>query len=331
MNVAIVGVSTLAGENLFEILEESSLEIDQLVLLDSEEEAGRALMFRGHSVRVRPLEGYVFTDIALAFVADPDLSLEQLEALKAAGVQLIDLFPARQGSAARLVVPEVNASVLSTLEPGQVIGCPSAAATAAVLALAPMQADYQLLRLNIVALMSAAELGRPGVEALAAETARLLNGRDAETGFLPHQFAFNLIPQAGQMAVGGYTDVELRLVEEVREVLQDEQIEIVVNTVQAPLFYGVTVLLQAETQLPVDLEAARERLSKFDGVELPDEGTMVSPVGTVSGKDPVYLTRFRLEPDNDCGFGICAITDNLRKGSALNAVQVAAEWIKSRV
>lgn len=326
VNVAIIGVSTLTGENLLELLDSSSLPVDQLFLYDQAEEAGRSLMFRNHSVRITPLDQADPAALRVLFVCDEQLDAAVLEPFRQAGALVIDLFPARHEEVL-LVVPEVNGDQLKTVKPGDLLGSPLPAVVAAAMALAPLQRDYQLLRLNAVALHSAAELGRPGIEALAAETARLLNGRDAEPDLLSTQLAFNLIPQTGALDGEGYSAAERRFARELRAVLEDDQIEIVVNVLQLPLFYGVTLMLQAETQLEVDLEAAARTLSLAEGVTLAQGSEPITPVGTANGNDLVHLSRLRLEADNPSGFGLCAMTDNLRKGSALNAVQIAERWV----
>lgn len=325
VNVAIVGVSTLTGENLLEILDARELAVDQLFLFDSADEAGRSLMFRNRSVRIRALDTAEPSEIGILFVCDDTLAPAAIEPFRAAGALVIDLFPARFEDAL-LVVPEINGDSLAQAERGSVVGSPAPAVVAAAMALAPLQREYQLLRLNAVALQSAAELGRAGVEALAAETVRLLNGRDAEPSLLPAQFAFNLIPQTGELDETGVSAAERRFVQELREVLGDEEIEIVVNVLQLPMFYGVTVTLQAETQLDVDLDEAARLFNRADGVSLVQGDKPVTPVGTANGNDLVHLTRLRLEAENPSGFGLCAMTDNLRKGSALNAVQIVERW-----
>lgn len=323
MNVAIIGVSTLTGEHLFEILDSRELAVDTLSLFDSADEAGRSLMFRNHSVRIQPLESAEPAAVDILFVCDETLEPAALEPFR--GALMIDLFPARFEDAI-LIVPEVNGERLAQVELGSVIGSPAPAVVTAAMALAPLQREYQLLRLNAVALQSAAELGRAGVEALAAETVRLLNGRDAEPSLLPAQFAFNLFPQIGALDNSGLSAAERRFAQELRQVLDDDQIEIVVNVLQLPMFYGVALTLQAETQHEVDLEAAARCFAKAEGVSLAQGDKPVTPVGTANGNDLVHLTRLRLEEDNPGGFGLCAMTDNLRKGSALNAVQIAEQW-----
>jgi len=328
VNVAIVGPSTLTGENLFELLGDHPLEVGRLRLYDREEEAGRSLMFRGSAVRVKPIEtSDIESDLDIAFLCDPDLEPAQLARIKGSGALLIDLFPARQDEAV-LIVPEVNGDKLAIIGRGDVVGCPDASSIAAAMALAPMQREFQLLRLNAVALQSAASLGHVGVEALAAETARLLNGRDAEPTLFPFQYAFNLLPQVGKLDSVGLSAVERRFMTEVRDLLDDEQIEIVVNVLQLPIFYGVTLMLQAETAQPVDLDRAAALLEKSPGLGMSRGADPITPVGTAAGNDLVHIGRLRLEEGVDSAFGICAVTDNLRKGSALNAIHIAECWQK---
>lgn len=330
VNVAIVGPSTLAGENLFELLDGHDLKVDRLWLYDREEEAGRSLMFRGSSVRVKPLET---TDIEpgldIAFLCDESTEPEYLARIAASGALVIDLFPARRKEVS-LIVPELNGSKLDDVKRGDVVGCPDASSIAAAMALAPMQCEYQLLRINAVSLQSAAALGHEGVEALASETARLLNGRDAEAKLFPVQYAFNLIPQVGVLDETGFSAVERRFAKEVRELLDDEQLEIVVNVMQLPIFYGVAVMLQAETAQAIDLGRAAELFAAADGVSMDRGKEPVTPVGRAAGSDQVHVSRLRIEEGADSAFGICAVTDNLRKGSALNAVQIAECWQKKQ-
>jgi aspartate-semialdehyde dehydrogenase len=331
VNVTIIGVSTLSGENLLQILDERDLTVDRLRLFDKTDEAGRTLMFRGKSTKVASYEETELgQDADILFLADLELPEAVLKAAQGSGALVIDLFPARQ-SGAVLVVPEVNGAVLADVGRGEVVGSPAPASVAAALALAPLQAEYQVLRLNAFVVQSATALEHAGVEALAGETARLLNGRDAEAKLFQDQYAFNLVPQPGDKNLGGVSAAEARFVIELRELLRDEQIEIVVNVIQAPIFYGVMVTLQAETQQDVDLEAAGRLLTRADGLRLIPAGKVATPVGTAVGNDWVHLSGLRLDPENASGFGVYAMTDNLRKGSALNAVQIAEQWQKAQV
>lgn len=328
MNVAIIGVSTLTGESLLEILDDRELQVDKLYLFDQPDEAGRALMYKGRSVRVKALEQDSFeAGLDIVFLCDPALEASQLKYLSTLNALVIDLYPSRQDDLP-VYVPEINGAGLSEVARGEVIGSPSAAAIAAALALAPLQAEYQVLKLNAFVMQSAAELGRAGIEALASETARLLNGRDAEAKLLPVQYAFNVFPQSGEVAEDGLSQPERCFVSEVKKVLGDEDLEVVVHVAQVPSFYGVSVMMQAETARPVDLEQGQRLLTKADSVILGNGRKPVTPVGSAVGSDQVHVSRLRLEADSDSCFGLCAVTDSLRKGSALNAVQIAEHWQK---
>lgn len=328
VNVAIIGVSTLTGENLLEILDAREFQIDTLKLFDQPDEAGRSLMYKGRAVRVKALEAAnVEAGLDIIFLCDPQLSEEQLELVAGSGALVIDLFPARQQNAP-VFVPEVNGAGLSGIERGDIVGSPGSAAVAAALALAPFQTEYQLLKLNAFAMQSAAELGREGVEALASETARLLNARDADPSLYPVQYAFNVMPPADVADANGLSGAERCFVTELKQILGDEQIEIVVQAAIVPSFFGVSLMLQAETARPVDLEQAERLLSAADSVILSRGQKPVTPVGSAVGNDHVHVSRLRLEADADSCFALCAVTDNLRKGSALNAVQIAEHWSK---
>ncbi|TCK09440.1 Asd/ArgC dimerization domain-containing protein [Marinobacterium mangrovicola] len=326
VNVAIIGVSTLTGENLLEILDAREFQIDSLKLFDQPDEAGRALMYKGRSVRVKALEAAnVEAGLDIVFLCDSELNEEQLELVAGSGALIIDLFPARQQNAP-VFVPEVNGAALADVKQGDIIASPGSAAIAAALSLAPLQSEYQLLKLNAFAMHSAAELGRPGIEALASETARLLNARDADPSLFPVQYAFNVLTPGEEVDSDGISQTERRFVAELKELLADEELEVVMQVALVPAFYGVSLMLQAETARPVDLEQAERLLSAADSVILNRGQKPVTPVGSAVGNDQVYVSRLRLEADSDSCVGLCAVTDNLRKGSALNAVHIAEHW-----
>ncbi|SEF77307.1 Asd/ArgC dimerization domain-containing protein [Marinobacterium lutimaris] len=328
VNVAIIGVSTLTGENLLEILDGREFQIDALKLFDQPDEAGRALMYKGRSTRVRPIDQLgAESGLDIIFLGDNALTDEQLALAAEAGALVIDLYPGRQQEAP-VFVPEVNGAALAEIERGDIVGSPCSAVVTAALSLAPLQSEYQLLKLNAFAMQSAAELGRPGVEALASETARLLNARDADPSLFPVQYAFNVLTPAEEVDAEGQSLTERRFVSELKEVLGDDELEVVMQAALVPSFYGVSVMLQAETARPVDLEQAGRLLSAADSVILHRGQKPVTPVGSAVGNDQVHVSRLRLEADSDSCVGLCALTDNLRKGSALNAVQIAEHWIR---
>jgi len=208
LNIALLGPATLVGEKLLELLDASGLEIEALTLFEPEDQSGRSLMFRGHAHRTRMLSAFDAAAHSLVFVCEPELPPECTQALLSASGRVVDLYPQRYSAdQVFLAVPELNGDELASLDPGRVIGIPNSATIAAALALAPLHRSLQVLKANLVVLSPVSSAGRSGVEALAAETARLLNGREAEVGHFGQQIAFNLIPQVGALLENGCTDV----------------------------------------------------------------------------------------------------------------------------
>ncbi|KGK42928.1 hypothetical protein LH51_03335 [Nitrincola sp. A-D6] len=324
--VAVTGVSTLLGENLLEILESRAFPVARLLLTDPGEVKGRSVMFSGHATRVVSAETADFSDVELVFNCQPDALPEQFAATQLdSGVCVIDLCPdVEVAQTALCVVPEVNSELIRTGVHNGYYVSPAPAVVAAAAVLATLHERFKLLRLNLTSLSSVAEAGKKGVEALASETAKLLNGRDAEASFFGQQIAFNLLPLTGKVTESGATDTETQIITQLRRVLNDEQLEIAVSSLQLPLFYGQNVVLHAECQFPVDLNEAQSLLRQVPGVScIADQ--ICSAVANAAGKDEVFVSRLRTEPDNDCGIMLFAVTDSMRKGGALNAIQIAEQ------
>lgn len=331
LNVAVVGGETLAGEMLLERIGEAGLDIATLGLFSADDDQiGTRHNLMGGTHRVRHLDDFTAeNEWTLTFLADEELSLEALQTVIESGTRIIDLYPRRFGDRVRYVVPQINGErALEQISSDTVLGCPMAAVTTAALALESVHRQDQLLRLNMTVLQSAAELGRKGVEALASETARLLNGRDPETGFLPAQFAFNLLPQVGEVDKEGHALVERLVMKQLSELFDDEEIEIVVNVLQLPIFYGLAVILQAETQQQVDLETLRDDMQKQQHLRVADSSQIYTPVGEAVGNDNIHICRMRHEAGSEESLGLCAMTDNLRRGLAVNALDIAVSWVK---
>lgn len=317
--VAVTGVSSLLGENLLEILESRQFPIARLVLTDPGKVTGRSVMFDGHATRIVSVDEANFDDVQILFNCHPDalpvaFSIDQLSEK----CKVIDLCPGKNVDAP-CIVPEINAAELSA---SHYFISPSPASIVAAMALNALHQRFKLLRLNIVSLCSVAEAGKKGVEALASETAKLLNGRDPEASFFGQQIAFNLIPHTGSVDDKGVTDPEAHIRSEVQKILGDKELEIAVTSVQLPLFHGQNVVLHAECQFPVDINEAQLLLRQTSGVQCVT-GQHYSVVKDAAGQDDVFVSRLRAETDNNSGIMLCAVSDSLRKGGALNAVQIA--------
>lgn len=317
--VAVTGVSSLLGENLLEILESRAFPVARLVLTDPGEVVGRSVMFAGHANRVVSADKADFSGVNLVFNCQPGALPEVFSPARiAAGVRVIDLCPAA-GVEAPCVVPEVNPEQLNN---ASYLVSPAPAVVVAAMALSALHQRFKLLRLNLVSLCSVAEAGRKGVEALAAETAKLLNGRDPEAGYFGQQIAFNLLPLTGTPDASGRTNTETLIADQLQQVLDDQQLEVAVTSLQVPLFHGQNVVLHAECQFPVDLNEAQSLLRQTPGLRcVADQHYTV--VSDAAGQDEVFISRLRTEADNDAGIMLFAVSDSLRKGGALNAIQIA--------
>lgn len=325
LNVALIGPGTLKGEKLLELLDASSLEIADVTLYEEADNAGRSLMFRGHASRTRSLDDFTTAVEGLVFVCEaqlPDTLTSQLENMSVATV--IDLYPQRYEAAPLLVVPGINNEALASIDSGRIIGVPGSATIAAALALAPLHQAYQILKLNLTVLSAASEAGRQGVEALASETARLLNGRDVESTFFERQIAFNLIPDVGPVQGSGFTALEEQVMQELPALLGDDDLEVEVSAVRVPVFYGDMVIAQAETRQPIALDEIQSLMDRAKSVRFDQASKQpASLVNDVIGQDVVIVNRVRPDALGDSGFGLHALSDDLGRGSALTAVEIA--------
>ncbi len=325
LNVALLGPASLKGEKLLELLDESELEIAKIQLFEEGDQAGRSLMFRGHANRTRPYEDFELADARLIFVCEPELpagTQSKLETVTNAYV--IDLYPERYTEAeVMLCLPTINGAALETLDPGRVIGVPGSATITAALALAPMHQAYELLKLNLTALIAASDEGRAGVESLAQETARLMNGREAESGHFGVQLAFNMLPDVGAVLPNRHTTSEQLIHDQLKQLLGDE-LEVEVTTVRVPAFYGNLIIAQAETRKDIELDQVQEIMDRAESVRYDHLAKrQPSPVVDAVGQDVAVVHRVREDAEQTGGFVLQAIGDDLGMGGALTALQVA--------
>lgn len=329
LNVALLGPASLKGEKLLELLDESELEIDQIQLFEDEDQAGRSLMFRGHASRTRAYADFDPDAQQLVFVADAELApgvQAKLQGLSKG--YLIDLYPERYtDSDVFLCLPAINGATLTSLDPGRVIGVPGSATITAALALYPLHEAYELLKVNLTALVAASESGREGVESLAQETARLMNGREAEASFFGQQLAFNMLPDVGDVQSSRQTSSE-QLLREQLQVLLGEDLEVEVSTVRVPAFYGNLVTAQAETRKAVEMDQVQEIMDRADSVRYDHQAQkQPSPVSDAVGQDVAVVHRIRQDAEESGGFVLQAIGDDLGLGGALMALQVAQRLV----
>lgn len=327
-NVAIAGATGAVGQALLEILEERDFPVDQLFLLASERSEGKRLQFRGKSVAVRRLDQFDFSAVQIGlFSAGGALSAEFAPKAAAAGCVVIDNTSRfRFEDDVPLVVPEVNAHRIGDYGSRNIIANPNCSTIQMLVALKPIYDAVGIERINVATYQAVSGAGAGGVRELAGQTAKLLNGKPIEAEVMPVQIAFNAVPQIDVFQDNGYTFEEMKMVRETRKLLEDDAIQVNPTCVRVPVFYGHSEAVYIETREPLAPEQARLLLRNAPGVQLRDDpvpGGYPTAVGEAAGKDPVYVGRIRQDLSRPNGLNLWVVSDNVRKGAALNSVQIA--------
>jgi aspartate-semialdehyde dehydrogenase len=332
--VAMVGATGAVGETLLSILAEREFPVSELVPLASERSAGGKADFAGKQVTVRNLADYDFAGIDIVFFsAGGAVSREHAPRAAAAGAVIIDnTSEFRYDDDVPLVVSEVNPEAIAGYTRRGIIANPNCSTMQMLVALAPIHRAAGIERINVATYQSVSGAGRSGMEELGRQTAALLNFQDAEPKKFPAQIAFNLIPHIDSFQDNGYTKEEMKMVWETRKILGDERIQVNPTAVRVPVFYGHAEAVHVETREKLSAEAARALLEQAPGVEVVDArepGGYPTPAGHAAGSDPVYVGRIREDISHPRGLDLWVVADNIRKGAALNAVQVAELLVKT--
>jgi aspartate-semialdehyde dehydrogenase len=326
-HVAVVGATGAVGQTMLSILAERAFPVSKLSVLASARSAGSSVEFNGGKVIVEDLATFdpAGVDIAL-FSAGGDISKQFAPKFAAAGAVVIDNSSAfRYDDDVPLVVSEVNPEAAKN-RPRGIIANPNCSTMQLMPVLAPIHRSVGIERVNIATYQSVSGAGQSGMEELGKQTAQLLGFQPAETKKFPVQIAFNLIPQIDEFLDNGYTKEEMKLVWETRKILGDDSIQVNPTAVRVPVFYGHSEAVHIETREKISLERARALLEKAPGVEVVDDrtaGGYPTPVTHASGNDPVYVGRLREDISHPRGLNMWVVADNIRKGAALNAVQLA--------
>ena len=326
-HVAVVGATGAVGETMLAILAERNFPIATLSLLASSRSAGGEIEFDGKKIKVQDLATFdpAGVDIAL-FSAGGSVSKEFGPKFAAAGAVVIDNSSAfRYDDDVPLVVSEVNPEALKN-RPRGIIANPNCSTMQMLVALAPLHRQYGIQRINVATYQSVSGGGRSALEELGKQTGQLLSFQEIDPQRFPVQIAFNLIPHIDDFQDNGFTKEEMKLVWETRKILGDESILVNPTAVRVPVFYGHSEAVTIETRDKVTPDAARELLSRSPGVEVVDKheaGGYPTPVTHASGSDAVYVGRIREDLSHPRGLNLWIVSDNIRKGAALNAVQLA--------
>jgi aspartate-semialdehyde dehydrogenase len=315
---------------MVEILEERAFPVSELRPLASERSEGERVEFLGKGVTVRRLAGDSFKDVDIAlFSAGSERSLEFVPAAVKAGAVVIDNSSAfRMDPTVPLVVPEVNLHAVA--RHAGILANPNCSTIGMVVALKPIHDKAKIKRVVVTTFQSVSGTGKNAIDELASQTVALLNFRDVETSVYPHQIAFNCLPHIGSFLDSGYTREEVKLVNETRKIMEDESIRVTATTVRVPVFRCHSASLNIETEEKISANEARALLSAAPGVVVyddPKKNLYPLPID-VTGKDEIYVGRIREDESIPNGLNMWIVLDNVRKGAALNAVQIAEQLIK---
>lgn len=325
--LAIVGATGAVGEAMLEILQQRKFPLAELIPLASERSAGSELSFGRKRLIVRELDAFDFNGVDIVlFSAGGSVSKAHAPRAAAAGAWVIDNSSEfRYVKRIPLVVSEVNPDAIGMAREHRIIANPNCSTMQMLVALAPIHRAVGIRRINVATYQSVSGAGRSAMEELGRQTSTLLNFQKPQCERFPVQIAFNVIPQIDQFMDNGYTREEMKMVWETRKIL-DPRIKVNPTAVRVPVFYGHAEAVHLETREPIEVERVRELLRAAAGVSLVDEpvpGGYPTPVTHAAGTDPVYVGRIRKDISHPRGLSLWVVADNLRKGAALNAVQIA--------
>lgn len=334
-NVAVVGATGAVGESMLSILKDRKFPINKIYALASSRSVNKTVFYGNKSLIVEDLALFDFEKVDLAlFSAGGSVSAKYAPIAGEAGCIVVDnTSHFRNDLDIPLVVPEVNPQDLKNLKPRNIIANPNCSTIQMLVALAPIHRAVGIKRINVSTYQSVSGAGQSGIDELANQTSALLNFKPLEQNVFSQQIAFNVIPQIDSFETNGYTREEMKMVWETQKML-DKDILVNATCVRVPVFYGHSESLHIETKEPIDINQVKSILSQSAGLELVDDPQAMkfpTPTKHCSGNDPVYVGRLRKDISHKNGINMWIVSDNIRKGAALNSVQIAEELIKMQL
>ena len=327
-DVAVVGATGAVGETMLEILAERKFPVRNIYALASSRSAGKRVAFGDKQLVVEDLDTFDFSQVQIG-IFSPGASVSKIYAPKAAeaGCIVIDnTSQFRYDDDKPLIIPEVNAHAIAGYKKTNIIANPNCSTIQMLVALKPLHDAFGITRVNVCTYQAVSGTGKEAIEELSTQTARLLNGLPVDPVVYPKQIAFNAIPHIDDFQENGYTKEEMKMVWETRKIMEDSSITVNPTCVRIPVFYGHSEALHIETVKPVKANQARELLSQSPGVIVLDErtaGGYPTAVTESAGADAVFVGRIREDISTENGLDLWVVSDNVRKGAALNSVQIA--------
>mgnify|MGYP001820615242 FL=1 len=327
-DVAVVGATGAVGEAMLEILAERHFPVNHVYPLASARSAGKKVPFGDTYLTVQDLDDFDFSKVQIGlFSAGASISEKYAPIAAAAGCVVIDnTSQFRYDDEIPLVVPEVNPQAIAGYTRHNIIANPNCSTIQILVALKPLHDEAGIERINVCTYQAVSGTGKEAIEELASQTAELLNGRSAEAKVYPRQIAFNVLPQIDVFMENGYTKEEMKMVWETRKIMGDDSIQVNPTAVRVPVFYGHSEAVHIETREKLDAAKATALLQNAPGVVVLDErkdGGYPTAVSEGANHDPVYVGRIREDISHPRGLDLWVVADNVRKGAALNSIQIA--------
>ena len=332
-DVAVVGATGAVGETMLEILAERKFPVNKVYPLASSRSAGKKVPFGDTWLTVQDLDSFDFSRAQIGlFSAGAGISEKYAPIAAAAGCVVIDnTSQFRYDDEIPLVVPEVNPQAIAGYKRHNIIANPNCSTIQMLVALKPLHDEAGIERINVCTYQAVSGTGKEAVAELAGQTAELLNGRTADIKVYPKQIAFNVLPQIDVFMDNGYTKEEMKMVWETRKILGDDSIQVNPTAVRVPVFYGHSEAIHIETRKKLDAEKATTLLQNSPGIVVLDErqdGGYPTAVSEGATHDPVYVGRIREDISHPRGLDLWVVADNVRKGAALNSIQIAEILVK---
>jgi aspartate-semialdehyde dehydrogenase len=326
-DVCILGATGAVGEAMLSILEQRKFPVRNLYPLASSRSAGSTVRFNGKELAVIDVEGFDFSKAQIGlFSAGGSVSEKYAPLAAAAGCVVIDnTAHFRYDRDIPLVVPEVNPHAIAQYKNRGIIANPNCSTIQMVVALKPIKDAVGITRINVATYQAVSGTGKEAIEELAEQTRALFNQQDVEAVVYPKRIAFNVLPQIDVFMENGYTKEEMKMVWETQKIMEDDAILVNATAVRVPVFYGHSEAVHIETRRKITAAEARALLEKAPGVTVMDKrepGGYPTPV-EAAGNDATYVGRIREDISHPLGLNLWVVSDNVRKGAALNSVQIA--------
>ena len=327
-DVAVLGATGAVGETMLSILEERKFPEGEIYPLASSRSGGSKVRFNGRDVTVLDVADFDFSKAKIGlFSAGGSVSAEYAPRAAAAGCVVIDnTAHFRYEDDIPLVVPEVNPHAISQYKNRGIIANPNCSTIQMLVALKPIHDAVGIERINVATYQAVSGTGKEAIEELANQTTALFSQKDVVCEVYPKRIAFNVLPHIDVFLDNGYTKEEMKMVWETRKIMEDDSIRVNPTAVRVPVFYGHSEAVHIETRKKISASEATELLKKSPGIVVMDErkpGGYPTPAIDAAGRDPVFVGRIREDVSHPMGLDLWVVSDNVRKGAALNSVQIA--------